>query len=123
MTIIKTCKKHGDLTQNQIIKSGITHGNQRYKCKLCMKEVHRNNYIKNKEKINEKTSEYKRNNRSRYNELNKYYRERYNEKLTKEHDELVLQRRLGLTNSHLIARRKLIKVLIQLSEIERYGNK
>lgn len=61
--IIKTCKKHGDLTLDGLIKSGKNKdGTQRFRCKKCMKEIHHANYLKNKEHIITKSEEYKKNN-------------------------------------------------------------
>jgi len=67
--IIKICKKHGDLTLEKMIKSGVTHGKQRYKCKACMKEVHRHNYEKNKEKIKLAHELYKAKDPIKYQEM------------------------------------------------------
>lgn len=58
--IIKTCKTHGELTQDKCIKSGASKkGTQLYRCKLCMQEMHRTHYLKNKEKLLQRSSEYR----------------------------------------------------------------
>lgn len=50
--IIKVCKKHGELTIDFLIKARInTNGEQAYRCKICMQELHRDHYKKNKEKV------------------------------------------------------------------------
>lgn len=59
--LAKTCKHHGQLNQEDIIKSGVSNGKQQYKCKLCMKVLHRKNYEKNKDSILKKAREYKKN--------------------------------------------------------------
>ncbi len=48
------CPTHGELllSNGSLIKKGFYKGRQTYRCKLCMKEIHKNNYLKNKEKIN-----------------------------------------------------------------------
>lgn len=49
--IIKKCRHHGNLTQEEVIKSGLSSGKQLYKCRKCVKVARANNYAKNKEKI------------------------------------------------------------------------
>jgi hypothetical protein len=66
---LKTCKKHGDLTIDNLIKSGISYGKQRYKCKLCMKDFHKKNYINNKDKILEKIARNRNANKEKYNAI------------------------------------------------------
>ena len=73
--IIKTCKKHGELKQEDIIKRGKHRsGNPAIRCRLCMKELHANHYKRNKEKVAKKNKEYKQNNREKIREItNNYY--------------------------------------------------
>lgn len=60
---IKTCRTHGDLYLKDLIKSGISHGKQRYKCRACMKDVHAEHYKKNQHKMREKHAQYRKENR------------------------------------------------------------
>lgn len=58
--IVKKCIAHGDLTEDQVIKSGKHKlGHQQYKCRQCMKEYHRSHYINHKEKVLQKCKDRK----------------------------------------------------------------
>ena len=60
------CVKHGNLYIKDVIKSGKNRtGEQRYKCRECMKDIHRNHYINNKEDILRKQAEYRNLNKER----------------------------------------------------------
>ena len=58
--VIKKCFHHGELKPEDVIKSGFRKGQQCYKCKKCMKESHRRNYLKCKEEILRKCADYKK---------------------------------------------------------------
>jgi hypothetical protein len=78
--IIKTCKKHGDLTREQVVKkSKNKEGKILYRCKACLKEYHRNHYVKNTEKLLNKTKKFNEENRERYLSRKKIYSQRYRE--------------------------------------------
>lgn len=83
--IIRTCKKHGDLTQNDLIKKGIERGKQRYGCRKCQKELHHKNYDKNREKILDR---------------NRLYRELNQEKIK------VIKHNYNILNIDLIRKRR-----------------
>ena len=53
------CSSHGALYKDDVIKAGVTYGKQRYKCRECMKELHKNHYELNKLKVQLKHKEYK----------------------------------------------------------------
>lgn len=58
--IYKNCRKHGDLTREGVIKTGYrVNLTIRWKCKQCMKELHRANYLKNLPKIKAKHNAYR----------------------------------------------------------------
>jgi len=68
--IVKTCKNHGDLTLDHLIRSGLQkNGSISYRCKLCMKDIHKNNYEKNKIKIRERHRKYREENYHHYREI------------------------------------------------------
>lgn len=70
MGTIKICKKHGQLSLNDLIKSGLNNKKEiRYRCKLCMKEIHKNNYANNKLKIRDRQKKYREENYSHYRNL------------------------------------------------------
>lgn len=58
---LKTCHKHGKLYQDDLIKSGKSRwtDEQQWKCKQCMKDMHKRNYELNKLKINLKSKHYR----------------------------------------------------------------
>jgi hypothetical protein len=61
--IHKTCKKHGELYMDDLIKEGFnSKGQQNYRCKKCSKERRDNHYKKNRDKIMEKQRQYRTNN-------------------------------------------------------------
>jgi transposase-like protein len=58
------CKKHGKLSQDNLIKKGKNkNGSQRFRCKQCMKGLHRAYYEKNKDKLLRKTKQYREENK------------------------------------------------------------
>jgi hypothetical protein len=64
------CKKHGPLTQDNLIKKGKNKsGSQAYRCKFCMRDLHKKYYIKNKEKIDEKNRLYRKKNKEQMREM------------------------------------------------------
>lgn len=49
---LKTCSKHGKLFREQVIKAGKSHsGKPAWKCKECMKDMHKKHYELNKAKV------------------------------------------------------------------------
>jgi len=59
--IVKTCKHHGELTRDQLIKKGKDKKNEPiYRCKQCMKDLHDKYYQINKEIVLQTQREYKR---------------------------------------------------------------
>ncbi len=73
MNVVKKCLKHGNLSENQVIKSG---KHNPVRCRACYIEVRKNNYKKNKEKIKEKNKNWREANPERNRELNKLSRRR-----------------------------------------------
>lgn len=72
--IIHICRNHGLLEPDNFIKKGKnTSGSQAYRCKLCMKEAHAKNYLKNKEKIDEKNRLYRLRNKEKIREMRLAY--------------------------------------------------
>lgn len=62
--ITRNCKKHGNLIGSEIIRKGkLKSGNQAYRCRKCMQELHKNNYNKNKNELYEKIKKYKQENK------------------------------------------------------------
>lgn len=60
MSVVKNCIKHGALTIDQVVKAGKHNsGNPAFKCRLCLKEAHRNHYAKHKERVKKKCAEYR----------------------------------------------------------------
>jgi hypothetical protein len=74
--ILYKCQKHGELLAGQTIKAGIEKsGKQRWRCKECMKHLHHQNYLRNKERIDRKNAVYKEKNPEKFTELNReWYR-------------------------------------------------
>ena len=74
MTIIKTCKKHGNLTRDKCIKAKVNkNGTQGYRCKLCMQELHKKHYQANKDKVLEYQREYRAKNAEKIKESKQKY--------------------------------------------------
>lgn len=117
MTITKNCKKHGDLTEKDIIKKGkLKSGNQAYRCKKCMQDLHANNYQANKEKIRLKLKKYKEENLAKFKQIKKEceqkYRERDRDKKRERDKRLYLRQKEIMSDryiKHLIAKRSLLK--------------
>lgn len=81
LPILKTCKYHGNLYENDLIKKGkLKSGNQSYRCKKCMKEMHHKNYEMNKLKIKEKTQQYRSKNKEKVKEWKVDYYHKYKER-------------------------------------------
>ena len=76
------CKKHGSLFLKNVIKSGKGRliGEQRYKCRECMRELHKNYYQRNKDYVLNKCSDYKKNNPDKIKEIRIKYKEKNNDK-------------------------------------------
>lgn len=50
--ILLVCKHHGELPREKVNLSGKSRtGEQRYKCKACMKALHAKHFVKNKDKV------------------------------------------------------------------------
>lgn len=116
MTIITNCINHGELTIDQVIKSGINRRHQRYRCKLCAKKIRRNNYLLNRETISKRNLANKRAKKEYYREMNRKYIEKIKQKININKDE-------EMSGAYLYAKKRLIKVLMDISELERYVNK
>ena len=89
--ITKTCKIHGELSQENIYKrKGKKENTIRYECYLCMKERWATYYKNNKEKALKSNLEYTRRNREKIKVIrnktreknrekqNEFYRQKYN---------------------------------------------
>jgi hypothetical protein len=119
MMIFKVCKKHGDLNEEKIIKSGIRkNGSRLYKCKFCHQEVRKNNYLKNKDKIKLKNKLWKEKNPERAKELNKRYKKK---KIDDFQEKIKFYE--SLKPSVLKASKKLIGCIIELNRMKRRVNK
>jgi hypothetical protein len=81
------CGKHGPLPLPNVIKSGKTKetGRQRYKCRQCMSDLHRNYYLKRKEYVLKKHAEYRGKNAERVKEIKSKSRRKCNAK-DKDHE-------------------------------------
>lgn len=76
---LRKCGRHGDLYEEDIIKAGKEKsGNQKYRCKKCMSDLHRKNYELNKTKIALRAAKYRNNNRDRVNAIKRKSANRYN---------------------------------------------
>lgn len=65
--VLKKCKKHGDLYLKDLIKSGkLKSGNQYYKCRLCNKELHAANYLRNHETIRQHQQKFRTENKEKW---------------------------------------------------------
>lgn len=74
MTIVHVCKYHGPLESENFIKKGKhTSGNQAYRCRFCMRDIHAKNYLKNKEIINEKNRLWRQKNKELMREARTEY--------------------------------------------------
>lgn len=73
--IVKICKKHGNLTFEEVHKSSNS-----IRCKYCRLEQRKKWRDENLEKHRKNVSEYKKNNRDKVNEAYRYYYQRKKEK-------------------------------------------
>ena len=119
--IIRQCKYHGDLTIDDMIKSGFTDGKQRYKCKKCMKVIHHNNYLKNKTTIDEKRKLHKAANREYYRKMNMRYS--MHRTYANRTSSVKLDKPIIFKPQIEMAKKRLINILMQINEVERYVNK
>lgn len=96
--ITHICKIHGALEPDNFIKKGKnTSGSQAYRCKLCMKALHAKNYLKNKDKIDEKNRLYRQKNREQIREMNRSYyhaTKTFNEKNKRMRDRKVCEKQI-----------------------------
>jgi len=76
------CKKHGDLFLLDVIKSGKSSwtSHQKYKCRQCMSELHRNYYIKRKDYVLKKHAEYREKNPEKRKQIKLKSKEKCNGK-------------------------------------------
>jgi hypothetical protein len=60
--ILVNCQKHGALKLKDVIKGGKSRwtGEQRYKCRQCMSDTHRNYYERRKDHVLEKCAKYRK---------------------------------------------------------------
>lgn len=72
MSIIKNCKTHGALTEEQCVKAGkYTSGNPAYKCRQCLAKWHKTHYERNREKVLKKCEEYRKENPEKVKQMKK----------------------------------------------------
>lgn len=67
--IVRICKEHGPLKIDDMIKSGVQRGKQMYKCRQCVKQIHRKNYEAKKDAILKRCHEYRIANREKVLEM------------------------------------------------------
>lgn len=117
--LTRYCRKHKINGINEFIKAGLNKsGSQRYKCRLCQKELRKNNYQKNKDKINLKNKTWKKNNPEKSKELNKKYRKKFVDSFIEK--KMIYEE---LKPKTLRAAKRLIGCILELNRIERNGNK
>lgn len=85
--VLVQCKKHGALFLKDVIKGGKSRwtGEQRYKCRACMKDTHRNYYERRKDYVLAKHAEYRKENPEKVKETKAKSWRKCNGK-NKEHD-------------------------------------
>lgn len=113
----RICKVHGKLFEADLIKKGkLKSGNQAYRCRKCMKEMHRRHYEANREKVLGSIKKYREENRERVRtwkrEYDCKYRERDAEKKRKRQRKLYYKQREMLHDRyirHLICKRSLLR--------------
>ncbi len=85
---LKTCHTHGKLYQEDVIKSGKSRdGSQQWKCKKCMKEIHKKNYELNKLTISEKHKKYRTENKEQVKKIKRESWLKHREKYLKRENE------------------------------------
>lgn len=79
------CKKHGPLFLKDVIKGGFSRwtGEQRYKCRQCMKDLHADYYERKKDFVAERHAEYRKNNPDKIKEMRVNYKEKKKCRLSK----------------------------------------
>lgn len=78
--IIKTCKTHGALKREQVVKkTKSATGEQLYRCKACLSIFHRNHYEKNRERLLKQTKDFNNADRERYLTRKRKYSKKYRE--------------------------------------------
>lgn len=101
---VKHCLKHGDLTADQVIKSGKNKlGLQVYKCKTCMKIFHTKHYEKNKDKVNKACAIYRKENKEKVKSMKRESWLKHKHKYVKRENE----RKLKYKHSHAEHYRKI----------------
>jgi hypothetical protein len=74
---LKVCIRHGDLYQPDVIKSGKhPNGEQNYKCRWCMKVMHKKHYELNKAKVLAAHTDYRKRKPEKIKEMRKIYKEK-----------------------------------------------
>lgn len=69
--VVYKCQKHGDLEIENVIKSGLRkNGSQIYRCSKCYKQTRKNNYLRKKDHILERSRKWKKENPERLRFLN-----------------------------------------------------
>lgn len=90
------CKKHGKLGFDDMIRAGYqSSGNPRYKCRRCMKDMHRSHYERNKEKYVIKQRIYRAENAEQVKEKKRLYYQSYKERRS----QFYVNRKRGATTS------------------------
>lgn len=79
---LMNCRLHGKLFKDDIIKGGKSRwtGDQRYKCKRCMRDLHRDYYLRKKEYVSNKCADYRKTNPEKVKETKKKSKEKCNGK-------------------------------------------
>lgn len=126
----KVCKKHGKLSDNDIIKKGFhKSGLPAFRCGKCMKEIHAANYKKNKDKILCKTKEYREKNQEMVKQWKRefFYKNRERDRgkkreRDKRHHKNMIENLTDSYMKHLISKRSNIKyndIPLTLIELKR----
>lgn len=79
--IVTFCKYHGQLTKEECIRAGKQKsGALRYRCRACMKEMHRKNYERNRDRLLQKHAVYREVNKEKISEIRKAYWQKIKDK-------------------------------------------
>lgn len=115
--ILKSCKKHGDLEKKDLIKKSIDKkGVQKWRCKHCMSDLHKENYKKNKEKVLKKCKLYREENKELVLQWKRDYSKKHKERDRSKKQSRDKKRRINMVKNltdeymkHLISKRSAIK--------------
>lgn len=119
--VFKICHKHGKLTGEDLIKSGIICGNQKFKCKLCQKESHKKHYLNNISKIKDKQKEYRKNNKEKVRKTRNESKIRMQQKKDIKYNE-EKEKRIN-DKTYRIARSKISNAILDILKIEKLYRK